>query len=369
MPRRNNMKKSYLIAIATLLTGSLTAQTVENDYTVSANATLKDGSTVKGEFATQSINGSTAFMETLKLNPSIVKSLTFTGTNGESKVELANGDKFAMTVANESFAIKSILGELNIPRTNFRSLAFSVRKCAQNGAEDGLIFYCTFDDETSITSPVVGPIGECFAPSFQDGKSGNALRCPAYVSCASFLFPENFLGTAGCIEFWAMLKKTHSSVGWGGDPRLFTLSRDYANSTFGTLDIVSNNGAGNSGFATWTILGNTASILGMPSGLTYGDIYPDGNWQGWHHYAISWDSDGIPGLDANRTIALYIDGNLTPAVKTDYHNSEEVRSIVAAKLRLSFSGNSKDKSEHNTKSAFLIDEFKIWNHAKTNFEL
>ena len=211
------MKKSYLIAIATLLTGSLTAQTVENDYTVSANATLKDGSTVKGEFATQSINGSTAFMETLKLNPSIVKSLTFTGTNGESKVELANGDKFAMTVANESFAIKSILGELNIPRTNFRSLAFSVRKCAQNGAEDGLIFYCTFDDETSITSPVVGPIGECFAPSFQDGKSGNALLCPAYVSCASFLFPENFLGTAGCIEFWAMLKKTHSSVGWGGD--------------------------------------------------------------------------------------------------------------------------------------------------------
>jgi len=363
------MKKSYLIAIAALLASSLSAQIVEKDYTVSANATLKDGSTVKGEFATQSINGSTAFLEALKLDPAIVKSLTFAGTNGESKVELSNGDKFAMIVANESFAIKSLLGELNIPRTNFRSLAFSVRKCAQNGAEDGLIFYCTFDDETSITSPVVGPIGECFAPSFQDGKSGNALLCPAYVSCASFLFPENFLGTAGCIEFWAMLKKTHSSVGWGGDPRLFTLSRDYANSTFGTLDIVSNNGAGNSGFATWTILGNTASILGMPSGLTYGDIYPDGNWQGWHHYAISWDSNGIPGLDANRTIALYVDGNLTPAVKTDYHNSEEVRSIVAAKLRLSFSGNSKDKSEHNTKSAFLIDEFKIWNHAKTNFEL
>ena len=363
------MKKSYLIAIATLLASSLTAQTAEKDYTVSATATLKDGSTVKGEFATEHIGGSTIFDGKLNLNPVIVKSLSFTGTNGESKVELSNGDKFAMTVANESFAIKSLLGELNIPRTNFRALAFSVRKCTPNGAEDGLIFYCTFDDEASITSPVVGPVGECFSPTFQDGKSGNALRCPAYVSRASFLFPENFLGTAGCIEFWAMLKKTHSSVGWGGDPRLFTLSKDYANSTFGTLDIVSNNGAGNSGFATWTILGNTASILGMPSGLTYGDIYPEGNWQGWHHYAISWNSDGIPGLDANRTIALYVDGYLTPAVKTDYRNIEEVKSIVAEKLRLSFSGNSKDKSEHNTKSAFLIDEFKIWNHAKTNFEL
>ena len=363
------MKKSYLIAIATLLASSLTAQTAEKDYTVSATATLKDGSTVKGEFATEHIGGSTIFDGKLNLNPVIVKSLSFTGTNGETKAELANGDKFAMTVATKSFAIKSLLGELNIPRTNFRALAFSVRKCTPSGAEDGLIFYCTFDDEASITSPVVGPVGECFSPTFQDGKSGNALRCPAYVSRASFLFPENFLGTAGCIEFWAMLKKTHSSVGWGGDPRLFTLSKDYANSTFGTLDIVSNNGAGNSGFATWTILGNTASILGMPSGLTYGDIYPEGNWQGWHHYAISWNSDGIPGLDANRTIALYVDGNLTPAVKTDYRNIEEAKSIVAEKLRLSFSGNSKDKSEHNTKSAFLIDEFKIWNHAKTNFEL
>lgn len=362
------MKKSFLIAIASLLAGCVTAQT-EQDYTIAASAALKDGSSVKGEFVTQSITGSTAFMEKLELDPALVKTIAFANTNGESKVELNNGDRFAMKVANESFAIKSILGELNIPRNNFRALSVSAHKVSATGNDDGLVFYCTFDDEAAIASPVVGPIGECFATTFQDGKSGKALLCPAYVSCASFLFPENFLGTAGCIEFWAMLKKTHSRVGWGGDPRLFTLSRDCASSTFGTLDIVSNNGAGNSGFATWTLLGNTASIYGMPSGLTYDDIYPNGKWQGWHHYAISWDSEGIPGLDANRTIALYIDGNLTPAVKTDYRSIEEVRSIVTGKIRLSFSGNSKEKSEHNTKSPFLIDEFKIWNHAKTNFEL
>ena len=166
-----------------------------------------------------------------------------------------------------------------------------------------------------------------------------------------------------------MLKNPHSKVGWGGDPRFFTLSRDCAGSTIGTLDIVSNNGGGNSGFATWTLLGNTASILGMPSGLTYRDIYPDGNWQGWHHYAVCWDSNGIPDLDASRTIALYIDGKLTPAAKTGYRNKEEVNSIIATRLRLSFSGNSRESSEHNTKSPFLIDEFKIWNYAKTSFDL
>lgn len=59
------MKKSYLTAVVALLAGSLTAQTVGKECTISANATLKDGSTVKGEFATQSINGSTSFMEKL----------------------------------------------------------------------------------------------------------------------------------------------------------------------------------------------------------------------------------------------------------------------------------------------------------------
>ena len=52
------MKKLYLIAIAALLAGSVTAQ-AEKDCTISANATLKDGSTVKGEFCTDRISGST----------------------------------------------------------------------------------------------------------------------------------------------------------------------------------------------------------------------------------------------------------------------------------------------------------------------
>lgn len=122
--------------IAAVFASAISAVLVADDAVVSANATLKDGSTVKGEFLTQKITGSTIFANQLALDPTIIKSFTFTSTNGEAKFSLVNGDAFAMTIANESFAIKSILGELNIPRTNFRSLAFSVRKCAQNGAED-----------------------------------------------------------------------------------------------------------------------------------------------------------------------------------------------------------------------------------------
>ena len=98
------------------------------DVTITANATLKDGSTVKGEFLAQKITGSTVFANQLTLDPTIIKSFTFTGTNGEAKVSLVNGDAFAMTVANDAFAIKSLLGELNIPRKNFRSITLSSRR-------------------------------------------------------------------------------------------------------------------------------------------------------------------------------------------------------------------------------------------------
>ena len=66
------MRKTYLIVFATLLAGCVTAQT-EKDYTISANATLKDGSTVRGTLCTERISGATAFMEELQLDPAIVK--------------------------------------------------------------------------------------------------------------------------------------------------------------------------------------------------------------------------------------------------------------------------------------------------------
>ena len=51
---------------------------------VVATASLRDGSTLKGEFRTDAIRGATVFSRDLSLVPSIVRSINFTGTNGES---------------------------------------------------------------------------------------------------------------------------------------------------------------------------------------------------------------------------------------------------------------------------------------------
>ncbi len=340
----------------------------EDSSLTTATASLKDGSTIKGEFSAEKINGSTVFAKNLSLNAEIVKSLSFTGKKNESKVVLTNGDEFKFAVADKTFKMNTSLGELDIPRKNIRTLTFSKsRKTACGTAEEGLVFYCTFDDETSVAMPEVGPGGKILFDSsnlFRNGHSGNALLCPVSMTAATFLFPADFLKPAGCIEFWAISLKTNDSLRGGGDPRFFTISRESDNATIGQLDVVNNDGDGHSGFATRTVIGSSASCESM-SIYSLQQLYPDDKWQDWHHYAITWDKNGIDGF--NRKIALFIDGKITPAPIENVNGASAIEHVVSRPLRLSFSGNCNEAPMHNTKSPFLIDEFKIWNFAKTGF--
>ena len=357
---------------ATILSTALSAATfavVAQDATIiSANATLKDGSIFKGEFTTKSITGSTLFMEKLELDPALVKTVAFANTNGESKIELNNGDKFAMTVADEAFAIKSLLGELNIPRTNFRSITFSSRRISAGGCDDGLIFYCTFDNKDSITTPALGPNGTFLRGDFMQGKIGQALQTTVYSQNATFELPANFFNTSGCIEFWAKIQKPSSYIGSGGDPRLFTITQKSTNNTISTLDIVSNNGGGNSGFSTWTFLGNMASLRGCRS-LHYQELFPYSDYRDWHHYAIIWDKDGIADLPGRPRMALLVDGKFIPDIQNHVRSAEDAAALISTPMRLSFTHDPNLDPELSTKSPFLIDEFKIWSYAKTNFDL
>ena len=346
------MKKSYLITAAALLAGCVTAQ-AEKNCIVSANATLKDGSSVKGEFCTEQISGSTIFTEKLKLDPAIVKSLAFAGTNGETKVELANGDKFAMTVANDSFAIKSLLGELSIPRNNFRSIALTQRKVSASG-DDGLVFHCTFDDEAAINTPAVGPKGTICSREFSEGKINNALRVPVGSSAGIFTLPPETFGKEGCIEFWAKIEPRRE-IYRDCDPRMIFIKSPAG---WFTVEYSSNNGGGRGGFCIRCF--NFEYIKGGPfgGGYKYADVIPDVT--AWHHYAFSWTEDAL---------TIYIDGvALSGAFKTGNGRIDEEK----LKSGSSIMGLPNDNTNpYNTEpnTPFIIDELKIWNHAKSVFDL
>lgn len=350
------MKKSSLIAIAALLAGCVTAQ-AEKDYTVSANATLKDGSSVKGEFHTEQVTGSTIFAEELRLDPTIVKSLAFTGTNGESKVELKNGDKFAMTVANESFKIKSLLGELSIPRNNFRALSLSARKVSANGIDDGLVFYCTFDDEAAIASPVVGqPVKLELGQLCPDkGKNGGALFVKPGIAGAEIQLPQGALGAEGCIEFWANMASGKTEFSTGGDPRFF-IAFDSNGSEKGNFEFASNDGGGNSGICGTFFGVHAYSNRGYNYMMPYSDIFKGEDYNGWHHYAFVWTQTNL---------AILIDGREACRATGNVNTQEIVNTAVTLDIPL----NRTTGKSFNNKSAFFMDELKIWNFAKREFDI
>lgn len=101
----DTMKRLVVVSVSFI---AVFSAAFADDVSLSANATLKDGSVVKGEFLTKAINGSTLFSKTLALDSWNVRSLAFSNTNGEAKVELANGDKFAIKVTDPTLTIKSL---------------------------------------------------------------------------------------------------------------------------------------------------------------------------------------------------------------------------------------------------------------------
>ena len=341
---------------ATILSAAISAATfavvAQDATTISANATLKDGSTFKGEFTTKRITGSTIFMEKLELDPALVKTVAFANTNGESKVELNNGDKFAMTVADEAFAIKSLLGELNIPRTNFRSIALSERKVSVGSSDEGLVFHCTFDDEAAITSPAIGPKGTICSREFVDGKLNKAVRVPIGSSAGFFTLPPETFGKEGCIEFWAKIEPRREFYR-DCDPRMIFIKSPAG---WFTVEYSSNNGAGRGGFCIRCFGFEYIKGGSFGAGYKYSDVIPDVTT--WHHYAFSWTETDL---------TIYIDGNvLKGAFKTGDGRIDEERLRTAPfNMGLPNSNTNSFNTEPNT--PFIIDELKIWNFCKREF--
>ncbi|MBO7687600.1 MAG: LamG domain-containing protein [Kiritimatiellae bacterium] len=334
---------------------SIAAFAGEAPRTTLATASLKDGSTLKGEFLTKQITGSTAFMEKLALEPTIIKSLVFTGTNGESKVSLCNGDSFAMKISNNIFKLKSLIGNLEIPRTSFRSLTFSPQR-GTSAAKAGLVFFCTFDDEKSVASPMAGPSVKLELGTIRgNGKNGGALYVEPGVAGAQIAFPAGTFGNEGCIEFWANIASGKTEFSTGGDPRFFLLSGS-AGREFAHLEFASNNGAGGSGLSGHICGLRAQTNHGCSYMMPYSDVFKGENYNGWHHYAFVWSVGSLK---------IFIDGKLVCSGSGQCDTAALSNSTVLMDIPL----NRIRGKSFNNKSAFYMDDLKIWNFAKTDFEL
>ena len=137
------MKYAFFLFAAFALCCTAATATPDN-FTLSVTASLRDGSVLKGTLLTDSVKGAALFDDSLMLSAADIKSLTFSGTNGDSRVTLVNGDSISLKVATPAFDIDSSLGKLSLTRGNLSKLAISSRRIVKpTGLSDGI--YCIID--------------------------------------------------------------------------------------------------------------------------------------------------------------------------------------------------------------------------------
>ena len=368
------IKQIALVAIAAT---AFTSFADVKNTTITMTAVLKDGSSIKGDFPADKVNGTTAFSKCLVLDSAIVKTINFTSTNGESKVELVNGDRFAMTIANNSFAVSSMLGNLTIPRANFRTLSLSARSTAavNGGSSDGLIFHCTFDGREATMRPSVGTAEiRILNATFGDGKKGKAVLAQRGLPAVEIKLPPNTFGRNGCIEFWAKLLDGKTEFSTGGDPRFFTLyalNDELSCAQIGVFEYASNSGNGNKGLCGGVLAGFAATHSGITHLMPYSDIFHGKPYEGWHHYAMAWNASGIECPDDSQfmssRVMLFIDGEKVSTVHRA-GSSEMMLGLFNSSSLMGIPMREQGPS-YNNKSSFLLDELKIWNYDKMTFDL
>lgn len=346
------MKHPIFISFMLACASFASAMARETIMHVSAN--LTDGSTINAEFLPEHITGKTVFSEELKLSTAVIRTISFVGNNGEAKVELTNRDNFGIIIADEVFQVKSVLGEIAIPRDSLRALA--LRAVNGESKEEGLVYACSFDQIDGIASPECGPAGRMelgqLCPSA--GRTGGALLVKPGIAGAQVVFPANTFGNNGCIEFWANLQSGKTEFSTGGDPRFLLLTTADGEELI-HFEYASNDGCGHCGLTA--NVGNVRVYTheGFRGMMPYSDIFKGEDFNGWHHYALSWTPENV---------FLYLDGKQL---------SRSTGTISNAKLSgatiLDIPLNRKSGKSYNNKSAFLIDDLKIWNYAKESFDV
>ena len=245
----------------------------------------------------------------------------------------------------------------------FCSLLFSATLQAQ--PSDSLMLYCTFDDVNSITNPVAGPAGTFNAnpvANFTTGQVGNAYIAN-YLEDKLVSFPKEVIpASRGCIEVWARLFDMPYNIPWGASPSLFEAQLNNSTNWDDPVYLIMFNGNDGRGGAGLTAhVGNGTARTGC---WWYDYSYTSiiGNVSAWHHYALSWDINGVPGSQYN--MQMYCDGMPVGESGFDCDGGNQTATVFETLFDGAFYI---ANFQFMDQGSVAIDELKIWNYAKTQF--
>ena len=236
-----------------------------------------------------------------------------------------------------------------------------------------LLYHCTFDSSESIERPAAGPAGTFLGGEFVPGKIGNALRSPGDVPIAEVDLPRGMMQPRGTIEFWAKIEEPPAFYGDRGNPLFFGMwlfeNPDNPGLCSTHLGWCANNGTGMAGLCGSIYHRALATDPTMRTN-TYGPLLSDP--AAWHHYAIVWDSEGLPfakASDGTPAVAtLVLDGRVLQTFgRNQLSKGEGLLKLPSFQGKLAFPVPAARWGNPGNHIPFLIDEFKIWSAPKASF--
>ena len=245
-----------------------------------------------------------------------------------------------------------------------------VEPCTDSQKDNGLILHYTFDSGESVTRPAVGIPGKLGNAKFVAGHQGQALYVTPQTSPVLTEIPPAFLSSSGCIEFWAKIDNPPARPLPGqGSPCFFHMQPP---NEIWKVSLMwnGNNGAGGGGLCgAVQHFPAFSDALGFQAG-TFDKLLGD-TASNWHHYALVWNTEGIKTLGKRYGIpikvAVYLDGH-PEALDTNVRNPVwGLSCFQKTSMTLGFPM-PPDMCDFN-RVAFAIDEFKIWNFDKVEFDV
>ncbi len=342
--------------------GSQSVAPVLQKSDVLAKLSLIDGSTLFCKLRPKRLLFTTAYGQKIKLDPETVKSIVFETEMRQAVVHFRNGDRLSGAFEIKVINVKSLLGKLDISLATVKKITFMT--ASQDNGAPGLVYWCTFNSIEAIQRPVAGPDGDYHSGVFVDGKSGKVLKTDGAKLTMAVTLPTGSFNNKGCVEFWARIEDPTRPFSGGGCPTFFTSSTA---SGYMRLEYNISNGHGMGGLCAVV----AARTCGLPMSYSgnpqpYSSVLktdPDG----WHHYAIVWNDEGIKtikGADGGTaTCAVLLDGKVYSSRKFEGKPEGFLRMAEGPALLGISMPNPADYRDF----PFAIDELKIWNYDKTEF--
>jgi len=292
---------------------------------------------------------------------------TLATAGNKAKITLTDGSVIHGEIPAPAVTVETIFGTVEIPVDTITGIKVANETNAAPGDHDPrLVYWNTFDSEEETRNPKAGQKTVQYGGTFVPGRVGNALHTQGKTDVVAFFVPP-FVSNSGCVEFWAKLETDTDTMAEGKFPRFLQGGKDGAWSSF-KMEYRVNNGMGGGGFYVSSVGVYGTHRFGQAQ--SYKHVLGE-HYTGWHHYAFVWDNvDGlsIPNVEGRPHAAIFINGvfKCIQSFPAEANHKPVMTRLHTTGLEMVVAGSF---TSGGNNLPFAIDELKIWNYAKTEFEL